>query len=145
LLAATASGVQRRVDSRGSAGALILQAFSWGQCSADAQASGNTTAARYPTAAEMLAMRDAALQHSAPKLLLWYDFDETAGWPAGEMPADCSAPSDTGRRLAALTAAVSAPYPSAAPTASTARAHAARKRSTARASRSSAARSRSAS
>ncbi len=36
-------------------------AISWGECSADAQAAGVTAAARYPSAAAMLAMRNAAL------------------------------------------------------------------------------------
>lgn len=69
-----------------------------------------TDSARYPSAREMLAMRNAALMNSHPSLLLGFTLAETMGWPSGEQPSRCVAPADTANRLASLRAAVRAPF-----------------------------------
>jgi hypothetical protein len=87
--------------------AFILQAFDqsdWNLLKGD----------RYPSAAEMLTMRNTVLKRSNPSFLLWYNLDDTIGWPthrpgwwSGPKP-----PTDTSARIAALKAAVQAPFPS---------------------------------
>lgn len=106
-----ARSVQRIADADATASAFVLQAFSWGECSADAAASGADPGSPYPSAAEMSGMRDSVLANARPALILWYTLEETIGWPAGQEPAGCAAPADPAARLAALTAAVKAPYP----------------------------------
>ena len=106
-----AQATQQIADRHHGPSALILQSFSWGECTADAQARRADPSSPYPDAAELLTMRNAALSHSHPALILWYDLEETIGWATGEQPADCRAPRNPAVRLAGLTAAVKAPYP----------------------------------
>jgi hypothetical protein len=110
---AAAQATQGVADARHGHSALILQAFSWGECANDAQESGADPSSAFPSAAELLAMRNAALEYSHPSLLLWYRLEGTIGFATGETPSDCRAPSNPQARLAALSAAVTARYPSA--------------------------------
>ena len=102
---------QTSADAQGAPPVFILQAFSWGECATDAAASGADPASGYPDATEMSSLRDTALSAAHPSVLLWYSLEETIGWPAGQQPPGCAAPPDPGVRLAALTDAVTAPYP----------------------------------
>jgi hypothetical protein len=105
-----AAAVQGFAQVRGGASAFILQAFSWAGCSLDAQSMGAAPSSPYPSAAELIAMRNGVLTGARPALLLWYDFDQTVGWAPGTMPSWCTPVPDPAARLAALTAAVRAPY-----------------------------------
>ena len=82
--------------------AMILQAFSWAGCDADQRSVGASRRSPYPTAAELAAQRTAAVQGAAPSLILYYNFDQTAGWPSGQRPAGCRQPPHRLRRLRAL-------------------------------------------
>ena len=103
---------QRAATSNGSPAAFILQAFTFGDSLADGEAVGvctpQMTAAQcagllsYPSAAVQLQLRNEVLQHSHPKLILWYTFSQTYG---------------QGDRWTGLTTAVTAPYPATATTA----------------------------
>jgi hypothetical protein len=53
----------------GTRSALVLQAFSWSQYEPE----GST---RFPTRAEMLAMRDMAIDSGQPDVLFWYAFND---------------------------------------------------------------------
>jgi hypothetical protein len=105
---------QRIADTNGAESAFILQAFSWGECAPDTNASGTGATSAYPAAPEMSSLRDAVLGAARPSLLLWYSLEETIGWPAGQQPSGCTAPPDPVVRLDALTSAVTAPYPTPA-------------------------------
>jgi hypothetical protein len=107
-----ASLTQQLATSNNGPSAFILQSFSWGECAADAAAAGVGPDAPYPTASEMLQMRNAVLQNAKPSLILWYNLEETIGWATGEQPSDCAAPTDPATRLQSLTGAVKAPAPS---------------------------------
>jgi hypothetical protein len=54
----------------GAAPAMTLQAFSWSQYR---PAAGPD---RYPTAGELRTMRDAAIQHAEPSMILWYSYQD---------------------------------------------------------------------
>jgi len=82
--------------------AMILQAFSWAGCGADQRSVGASGRSPYPTAAELGAQRTAAVQGARPSLILYYNFDQTAGWPSGQHPADCRQPPNPLWRLRAL-------------------------------------------
>jgi hypothetical protein len=82
--------------------AMILQAFSWAGCEADQQSVGASGGSPYPTAAELAAQRTAAVRGARPSLILYYNFDQTAGWPSGQRPAGCRQPPHRLRRLRAL-------------------------------------------
>ncbi len=114
-VANTANYAQGLADNRHGLVALVLQAFNWAACESDMQASGASAGSRYPSATELLAMRNAALSNSHPALLLWYDLEQTIGWPTGQQPSDCRAPADPAAQLAGLSAAVKAPYPTSTP------------------------------
>jgi hypothetical protein len=82
--------------------AMILQAFSWAGCDADRRSVGARGGSPYPSAAELAAQRTAAIRGARPSLILSYNFDQTAGWPTGQRPADCRQPPNPLRRLQAL-------------------------------------------
>jgi hypothetical protein len=115
-----ASAVQSLMDSYQKPSALILQAFDWGMDTHDAAATGDdATVDAYPTAEQQLAMRNGALLASDPQLVLWFYWNDTAGWPTGTMPASFQAPIDPADRLAGLKAAVTAPLPKSSASLST--------------------------
>jgi hypothetical protein len=82
--------------------AMILQAFSWAGCHADQRSVGASGGSPYPTAAQLAAQRTAAVRGARPSLILYYDFDQTAGWPSRQRPAGCRQPPNPRRRLRAL-------------------------------------------
>jgi hypothetical protein len=53
----------------GSGPVLVLQSFSWSQY-------GTGTKYRFPTRKQMRRMRDAAIRHGSPSMLLWYSFND---------------------------------------------------------------------
>lgn len=50
--------------------AMVLQAFSWSQYAPGARP------VRYPTAGDLRAMRNAAVRHAHPSLILWYSYQD---------------------------------------------------------------------
>jgi hypothetical protein len=57
--------------------AMVLQAFSWSQYRPpDEAARPAASPSRYPTAATMRAMRDAAVRHANPSMILWYSYQD---------------------------------------------------------------------
>jgi hypothetical protein len=82
--------------------AMILQAFSWAGCDADQRSVGASGGSPYPTAAQLAAQRTAAVRGARPSLILYYNFDQTAGWPSGQRPVGCRQPPHRLRRLRAL-------------------------------------------
>jgi hypothetical protein len=88
-VAQTAIDAQRSADGAGKPSAFILQAFTWGDNSADGQAIGvcsaqDTTATcyaklRYPSSGEQLQLRNEVLEHAHPSLILWWSFSGTYG------------------------------------------------------------------
>ena len=60
----------RKVAARhGSRPALVLQAFSWAQYGARAESP-------FPSRREMRRMRDNAIRHGSPSMLLWYAYND---------------------------------------------------------------------
>ena len=53
----------------GSGPVMVLQSFSWSQYGARADAP-------FPTRRQMRRMRDAAIRHGSPSMLLWYSFND---------------------------------------------------------------------
>ncbi len=114
--AATAAKTQRLASLAGRPTAFILQSFGWGDCGGCGYGdSGSAAAPPYPSAAEMLAMRNEVLRKADPKVILWFCLQETIGWQVsqtspGHEGVGWSDPPDPQARLAALKAAVRAPY-----------------------------------
>jgi hypothetical protein len=48
---------------------MVLQSFAWSQY-------GRSSSARFPTRAEMQQMRDLAITHGQPDMLIWYSFHD---------------------------------------------------------------------
>lgn len=77
---------QRAATREGAPSAFILQAFTFGDNLSDGEAVGVCTASmtqaqcasrlQYPSAAVQLELRNQVLEHSHPKLILWYTFSE---------------------------------------------------------------------
>ncbi len=117
--AATAAQTQRLASVAGRPSAFILQSFGWSNCGGCGyDDSGSAAAPPYPSAAEMLAMRNEVLSNADPKVILWFCLQETIGWQVsqtspGHQGVGWSDPPDPQARLAALTAAVRAPYTTA--------------------------------
>jgi hypothetical protein len=99
---------QRAATKNGNASAFILQAFTFGDNIWDGEAVGACTASmtqahcasllQYPSASVQLELRNLVLQNAAPKLILWYTFNEAS----------------SGSRWDDLTSVVNAPYPATA-------------------------------
>src|SRR5262245_25153999 len=65
-----AARATRRLAARnGKAPVMVLQSFAWSQYGADGEE-------RFPTRREMRWMRDAAIRHGSPSMLLWYSFND---------------------------------------------------------------------
>ena len=122
---AAAADTQQAADQAGKASAVILQAFTWGDNPGDGSAIGvcspsDTPAAcnarlRYPSGAEQLALRNAVLRNAHPKLILWWSFSDTYGY--AQDPGSYYAtptPAEAASRWAGLSAAIQAPMPGAA-------------------------------
>src|ERR1035437_686463 len=103
------------MDSYGSPSAVILQAFDWGMDSIDAKNVGDDPSINaYPSPAQQLVMRNNALMAANPHLVLWFYWNDTAGWPAGTVPSYFYTPPSAAilsARVAGLKAAVTAPLP----------------------------------
>ena len=72
---AIASGVQAIADQYHKGSGMVLQAFSLAQFPAYHNLCTSVSACPYPTVAQMQQMRDLALQHATPRLILWYSYD----------------------------------------------------------------------
>ena len=96
-IAQWANDAQQSADSAGKQSAFILQAFTWGDNLGDGEAIGacspsDTPAScaaklRYPNSSEQLQLRNEALSHAHPKLIIWYSFYATYGAASGSGPA----------------------------------------------------------
>lgn len=69
-VARTARSARAAASIAGARTAMVLQAFSWSQYAPGARP------ALYPTAADLRAMRDAAIRHAHPSLILWYSYQD---------------------------------------------------------------------
>ena len=108
---------QRAATRAGTPSAFILQAFSFGDSLGDGEAVGACTPKmtqsqcagllRYPEAGVQLELRDQVLEHSHPKLILWFTFGQA----------------NQGDRWAALSRVVNANLPATASAARAKRAH----------------------
>ncbi|HEX3801310.1 MAG TPA: hypothetical protein VHV75_00575 [Solirubrobacteraceae bacterium] len=100
---------QHAATTHGTQSAFILQAFSFGDSLIDGEDVGVCTASmsqahcasllHYPSASTQLELRNEVLEHSQPKLILWYTYGQTYG---------------QGDRWSGLTSAVRSPYPTTA-------------------------------
>jgi hypothetical protein len=108
---AVAAGVQAAADRAGRSSAMVLQAWSWAD---QDPLSANAEGLRFPTAAEMTAMRDAALSSARPRLILWWWWPVLYGWAQPQTRWFDPTPAQAKARLDAFGAAVKAPPPSQA-------------------------------
>ena len=69
--AAVARNTQRIADQARRQSAMVLQAYNWGD---DDPSYSPATNPRWPTTQEMRHMRNLALLHSRPNLILWFDY-----------------------------------------------------------------------
>ena len=109
-------------QAHGQLTAFFLQSFSWGDSLSDGTSIGVCTSADtpsscaaklpFPTAADMITMRNTAIESGAPDLLIWYRWCAVAGTAGGNDPVLARiGPAGMAARLAALTEAINAPYP----------------------------------
>jgi hypothetical protein len=68
-MANIAQTTQQLTSQQGRQSVLVLQAFSWSQYRTDLPS-------RFPTRDEMLEMRNLAIRHGEPDVLLWYAFND---------------------------------------------------------------------
>jgi hypothetical protein len=94
--ATVARNVGRVADAHSKPSGMVLQAFSW-----EMYPGKEGVVPRWPTADEIRRMRDLAIEHSRPSLILWYSY------------FDIAASSDPGRHWADLLAGAFAPLPPA--------------------------------
>jgi hypothetical protein len=78
-MATVASNVAAVGQQQGKPVAMVLQAMSW-----ELYPDHNATFRRWPTADEIRTMRDLALEHGRPSLLLWYSYFDVASSPDAE-------------------------------------------------------------
>jgi hypothetical protein len=106
------AGVAQNSDSLRTAGArtgqgtvVALQAWRWGDSDIDVRLAGLDPAlTRFPTAQEIQAQRDAAIDHAHPNLILWFDLYDVIGWEPGQRPSYWAQPPDTAQRWQSLVA-----------------------------------------
>ena len=102
--------------------AFFLQSFSWGDSLSSGISVGYCTTLdtpgscadklRFPSAAEMIATRNAAIGAGSPDLIVWYRFSSLAGNAYGPDPLMAPLnPTELSSRLAAFAQAVRAPAP----------------------------------
>jgi hypothetical protein len=126
---------QRIATRDGKQSAFILQAFTWGDNLTDGQATGVCTSSdtqascyaklHYPSPGEQLELRNLVLAHAHPKLILWWSFQGTYGQAGNDTYSIYPTGSVAAARWAGLSAAIQAPYPSAATSGSEPKAQAA--------------------
>jgi hypothetical protein len=117
-----ASYSQKVADQAGKQSAFILQAFTWGDNLSDGESTGVCNPSdtqmqcynrlQYPAAAAQLELRNEVLEHSHPKLILWYSFPGTYGLPEADSSSVWPTGSVAAARWQGLSAAIQAPAPS---------------------------------
>ena len=132
-VAQQAVDAQNTANAAGKQSAFILQAFTWGDNVDDGQAIGACSPSdsqlscydklRYPSSSEQLQLRNEALLHAHPKIILWWSFPGTYGQAGNDTYSIYPTGAVAAARWAGLSAAVQAPAPGS--TSKVAAAHAA--------------------
>ena len=85
LTSAVATGVQAIADTYGKSSAMALQAFSLGNyASYHNLCAPFPSCMHYPTVAQMRLMRNLVVQHSRPRLILWFSFPDVYNYSSGQ-------------------------------------------------------------
>lgn len=112
---------QKIADNHGYPSAFILQAFTFGDNLSDGEAVGVCTPTmsqqtcysklQYPSQSTQLRLRNQVILHAHPKLILWYNFDQTYGQAGTDTYTLYPTGSLASARWASLSAAIKAPSP----------------------------------